>query len=150
MAHIRVSATAILAMGVAAGCYNYSPLVTPSPDTGSYVSVILTSAGSQALAPAIGPNVFAVRGHYIGASDGALLLSVTSVELQRGDALPWAGERLAVPNDYVASLELRRLSRGRSLLLAGVGVVGVVAVGSITLTGGGTDFGVANGPPGKK
>jgi hypothetical protein len=62
----------------------------------------------------------------------------------------WSGETVALPDDVIASKEVRRLAKGRSLLLAGAGLAGVVAVGTIALTGGGTDLGVATGPPVKK
>src|ERR1051325_11339534 len=48
----------ILSFSVSAGCYNYNPLTTPTPQPGSCVAVALTDAGSQELARYLGPNVF--------------------------------------------------------------------------------------------
>jgi hypothetical protein len=135
-----------------AGCYNYSPLATPTPEAGTYVAVTLTSVGSQDLARYLGPSVFVVRGRYLRESDdGGLVVSVSSVERQRGDELPWAGENVALPNSAIASLEVRRLARGRSLLLAGVGAGGLVATTlAFALIGGGTQPGPGRGPPPKQ
>src|SRR3989442_3653465 len=103
-------------------CYSYNPLTTPSPDPGVYVSVTLNDAGSVDLARYLGPSIFLVRGRYLGPSDqGGLLVSVSSVETKRGDGYSWQGETVTLPTDAIASLDVRRLAKGRSLLLAGVG-----------------------------
>ncbi len=125
---------------VTAACYNYNPLTTPSPEPGTYVAATLTDSGAEELARYLGPGVFVVRGRYLGDRDGGLLLvSVSSVELKRGEELGWAGETVALPLNTIASLEVRRLAKGRSALLAGVGLTGLVATSAaFTLIGGGT------------
>src|SRR2546422_3956727 len=131
---------------LAAGCYNYQPLLTSTPTPGTYIAVTLTDSGSTELARYLGPNVFVVRGRYLGDSDRGFLVSVTSVELKRGNELSWEGETVALPNGTVASLDVRRLAKGRSFLLAGVGAGGLVAATlALTLNGGGTPLGP--GPP---
>jgi hypothetical protein len=137
----------IAAAFLSAACYNYNPITTLTPEPGSYVAARLTDVGSQDLARYVGPNVFVVRGRYVGVSDQALIVAVSSVELQRGDELPWAGEQVTLPNSYIASLEVRRLAKGRSLLLAGVGAGGLVVTSvAFGLIGGGTPLG-SGGPP---
>src|ERR1041385_1760609 len=136
------AAILILSFGVSAGCYNYNPLTTPTPQAGSYVAVTLTDSGSQELARYLGPNVFVVGGRYRGDSDHGLLLSVASVELKRGNELSWEGETVALPNGAIASLDGRRLAKGRSTLLGSVGAGGLVATTlAFTLNGGGTALG---------
>jgi len=131
-----------------AGCYNYNPLATPSPDPGTYVAVTLNDAGSEELARYLGPSVFVVRGRYLGPSDGGLLVSVSSVESKRGIGYPWEGETVTLPTDAIASMDVRRLSKGRSLLLAGLGAGGVVATTlAFSLLGGGTSPGPGGGRP---
>ena len=133
-------AYSLIAAAGLAGCYNYAPLATPTPQPGTSVAVTLTSAGSQDLARYLGPNVFVVRGRYLrDADEGGLVVSVTSVELQRGDELSWAGEAVSLPNSAIASVEVRRLARGRSILLAGAGAGGLVATTlAFALLGSGT------------
>jgi hypothetical protein len=136
---------------VTAGCYNYNALTTPSPEPGSYVAVTLTDSGSQELARYLGPNVFVVRGRYLGDSDRGLLVSVSSVELKRGNELSWEGETVALPNGTIASLDVRRLAKGRSILLAGVGAGGLVAATlAFTLNGGGSPLGPGRPPPNRQ
>jgi len=141
----------IAAAYLTAACYNYNPLTTLTPEPGSYVAATLTDLGSQELARYVGPSVFVVRGRYVGDSDSALVVAVSSVELQRGDQLSWAGESVVLPSKYIASLEVRRLARGRSLLLAGVGAGGLVVTSlAFRLIGSGTQPGGGGPPPIKK
>ena len=109
-----------------AGCYNYHPLATTSPEPGSYVAATLTDQGSTDLARYLGPNVFVVRGRYVGDGKAGILVSVSAVELKRGDDVSWAGETITLPPDAVASLEVRHLAKGRTLLLAGAGAGSLV------------------------
>jgi len=130
-------------------CYNYNPLTTPSPEPGTYLAVTLNDAGSDGLARYLGPSIFLVRGRYLGPSDpGGLLVSVSSVETKRGTGYSWQGETVTIPTDAIASLDVRRLSKGRSLLLAGVGAGGLVATTlAFSLLGGGTRLAPGDGRP---
>lgn len=137
--------------GGGAGCYNYSPLTTPSPEPGTYLAVTLTDAGSDELARSLGPAAFVVRGRYLTNDERGMLISVSSIETKQGFALPWSGETVAVPDNAVASLDVRRLARGRSLLLAGVGAGGLVATTlAFSLLGGGTTPNPGGGRPPKQ
>jgi len=130
---------ALAALCLTAGCYNYSPLTTATPAPGSYVAITLTDVGSQELARYLGPNVFVVRGRYVGEKDQGVLVSVASVELVRGDEVPWAGEQVTLPTSAIAAVQVRQFAKGRSVLLAGVGITGLVATtAAFALNGGGT------------
>ena len=145
--------TAILisVLCLTAGCYSYNPLTTPSPEPGAYVAVTLNDAGSDQLARYLGPSIFVVRGRYLGPSTEGLLVSVSSVETKRGIGYPWEGETVTLPTDAIASLDVRRLAKGRSLLLAGVGAGGLVATTlAFSLLGGGTQLGPGGGRPPKQ
>lgn len=141
----------IAAACLTAGCYNYSPLTQPTPEPGAYVSLTLTDAGTVDLARYLGPSVFVVRGRYVAADDRGLIVSVSSVELVRGDEIAWAGERVTLPNDRIASVQVRQLSKRRSALLVGVGITGLVATtAAFGLIGGASSGSTVGGPPGKK
>jgi hypothetical protein len=142
--------TILLVACLTAGCYNYAPLTSPDPAPGTYLAVRLTDPGSDALARYLGPDAFIIRGRYAGTTERGLLLSVSSVEVRQGWDQPWTGETVAIPTDAIASLEVRRLARGRSYLLAGAGVAGVVALGTLALTGSGSAPGPATGGPPRK
>jgi hypothetical protein len=136
---------------LSAACYNYRPLTTPSPEAGSYLAVRLTDAGSVELAPYLGPNVFVVRGRYVGDAEQGVQLSVASVELVRGDQVAWAGERVTLPNSLIASVQVRELSKRRSALLVGVGVTGLVATtAAFSLDGGAGSWALLGRPTGRK
>lgn len=120
------AAIGFTALCLSGGCYNYHPLATMSPDPGSYVAATLTDQGATDLARYLGPNVFAVRGRYLGDSDAGILVSVSSVELKRGEAVTWAGETITLPPGAVRSLDVRRIAKGRTLLLASVGAGSLV------------------------
>ena len=152
MSDRRMRLTIVAAAAVLGGCYTYSPLATPTPEIGTSLAATLTSAGSQDLARYLGPDVFVVRGRYVRSmEDGGIVLSVTSVELQRGDEVSWAGEAVDLPNSAIASLEVRRLARGKSLLLAGVGAGGLVATTlAFSLLGSGTQPNPGRGLPPKQ
>lgn len=132
-------------------CYNYHPLATPSPEPGSYIAATLTDQGATDLARYLGPNVYAVRGRYLGASDEGISLAVSSVELQRGDDVGWAGETITLPPGAVRSLDVRRLAKGRTLLLASAGVGGLVLTTlAAVLVGNSTAVQAGGGHTGKK
>ena len=122
----RMRAAIGFTLCLTAGCYNYHPLATTSPEPGSYVAATLTDQGSTDLARYLGPNVFVVRGRYVGDGEAGILVSVSAVELKRGDDVSWAGETITLPPDAVASLEVRHLAKGRTLLLASAGAGSLV------------------------
>jgi len=134
------TAILITTASLTAGCYSYLPLRTPDldPAPGMSVAVTLTDAGTQELGPYLGPDAFIVRGRYVRADERGLVLAVVQVETKRGDWQPWAGESVTLPTGHIASLEARRLAKGRTVLLAGVGVASLAATTlAFTLTGGG-------------
>src|SRR2546422_9908340 len=136
---VRVRTAILIAAGLTAGCYSYHPLSTPDPEPGMSVAVTLPDAGTLELGPYLGPDAFIVRGRYVRADERGLVLAVVQVETKRGDWQPWAGESVTLPTGHIASLEARRLAKGRTMLLAGVGVAGLAATTlAFTLTGSGS------------
>ena len=151
---VRRAAALLGAAAGAAGCYNYVPLSSVAPDPGSYVLVTHTDSGARELASYLGPTVAVVRGRYLGGADTAgMRIAVAAVELVRGDVLPWAGELVTVPDRDIADIKVRRPARGRSVLLAGAAVGGVVASAaafSLLLQGQSTPTNPTGPPPTKK
>ena len=138
----------LLPFCLVAGCYSYVPLATATPDPGTGVELTLTDTGARELERALGTDVFRIRGRYLSTDERSLNLSVTGIETKDGAFKAWAGETIAVPTADVASVDVRRLAKGRSILLASVGAAGVVVTTlAFTLSGGGTSQGVGNRPP---
>lgn len=151
MRTMRIHTVRLVSACLLAGCYNYTPLATPNPEPGTSLAVTLTDSGSSSLARYLGPDAFIVRGRYVGSDERGLLLSVTEVERRRGWQDSWSGEQVALSNGLIKSIDVRHFARGRSYLLAGAGVVGVVAtVSAFALAGNGTPPGGVGGPPGKQ
>jgi hypothetical protein len=131
-----------------AACYSYYPLSTATPEPGGEVSVTLTDGGAQALERDLGFDVFLLHARYLSSGESGLVVSVTAVETKGGDLRRWAGETVTVPLADIASVDLRRLAKGRTILLASAGAVGVVvSTLAFSLSGGGTPQGVAGRPP---
>jgi hypothetical protein len=112
------------AVAVLAACYNYAPLRRSQLSPSTYVALTLTEAGSEELAPYIGPNVLVVRGRFLSATDRGLVVSVSAVENRRGDVLEWKGESVGVPGEFVRALEERHPATGKTVMLAGVSLAG--------------------------
>ena len=110
------------------GCHTYVPLITPTPLPGTYVAATLTESGSAQVSSHLGPDAGVVRGRLLDDGQQGMTLSVQSVGLRRGDELAWRGETVTLPHASIARVELRRLAKGRSLLLLVVGTTAFVAV----------------------
>src|SRR6266480_2878288 len=122
-ARLAVAFTPLLA-----GCHSYVPLTTPIPLPGTYVAAMLTEAGSAQVSSQLGPDAGVVRGRLLDDGQQGMTLSVQSVGLRRGDELVWRGETVTLPHASIARVELRRLAKGRSLLLLVVGATAFVAL----------------------
>jgi hypothetical protein len=122
-AHVVLAALGL----VQVGCYNYTPLRRSHIAPSTYLAVTLTEAGTEELAPYIGPNVLIVRGRLLSTTDRGFVLSVAGVESRRGDILEWKGESVAIPGEFVRSLEQRHSAAGKTVLLAGASLAGFFA-----------------------
>jgi hypothetical protein len=100
------------------GCYTYLPVGAVEPAIGAHVAAALTEAGSDTLARSIGPAITTLRGDVISLGEHEITLAVTSVTDRWGQVASWRGERVLVPRPAVRELQQRRLSPGRSVLLA--------------------------------
>jgi len=127
---MRLSALALLLIALA-GCYNYTPLATPSPVSGTKVALVLSDAGRVGLGPQVGPGTARVEGTIVGSSDTGYVLSVSDVFGIGGSHAQWAGETVYVQKAYVANSMERRFSRGRTAFMAG-GAAAAVATFVLT------------------
>jgi|GEM_PF-5029201 hypothetical protein len=114
------------AMWCAAACYYYEPLATPQPVPGSYVSATLNDLGTDTLSRTIGPDVRSIRGRLLTSDQEAMRLSVTGVTLHHGEIVTWKGEAVTVNRMYLAGVEQRRLSRGRTTIIVGATLAAIL------------------------
>jgi hypothetical protein len=113
-------------MLVGAGCYRYVPFEHPGPSTP--VSAALTDRGSVELSEAIGPSAVRIDGRLISITDTTLSLAVSKVRFRNGNANVWSGEAVTVPRTYIATLQERQFSGGRTTVLSTVVLGAVVAL----------------------
>jgi hypothetical protein len=139
------------ACATALGCYRYTPIDT-APEPGREVRVDLTDAGSLKLAPYIGPRIEALDGRALQSTDSSLVLAVKATIGRSGESVSWSDERLDVPTSAIARLRGRQLDRGRTWMVSGLGVIGVVLLGEAFGMGHGFDglIGRGRGGSGKQ
>lgn len=138
-----------LALAVAS-CYRFSPIEGVTPDRGQEVRLELTDEGSVRMAPMIGPRISAVDGKIVEPGDTAIVVAVQAVVAQTGRSMAWNQERLTVPRSAISSIRTRTLDRKRSWIVAGLSVVGAIALGEAFGLGNGFDGLLGGGGGGGK
>ncbi|HET9634485.1 MAG TPA: hypothetical protein VFP26_01025 [Gemmatimonadaceae bacterium] len=137
-------------MGVASGCYVYSP-APASPGQGTQLVLQLNDRGRVALGDSIGPTGQEVEGKVVGTSDSALSLSVARVGYLNGQSNKWNGERLTIGRSLFDQASERRFSASRTWLTVAVAVGAVAAfIGSRSLLGFGSEGRTNNGGGGNQ
>ena len=136
---------AALLMGVASGCYVYTP-AQMQPSQGTDVVLELNDRGRVALGDSIGPTGKEVEGTVVGGGDSAFLLSVARVGYLNGQSNKWNGEHLTIPRTLVDRASERRFSPGRTWLTVGAAAATVAAfIASRSLLGLGSERRSTNG-----
>ncbi len=129
-AHHRLTGAvaALLAALLAGACHTYSPVTLSDVTPGDRVRTLLTQAQYEEFDEYLLGGDRTMEGTVIEADAGALLLEVPLVTVAEGIRVDSYSQRLRIPAQGVADLEIRSLSRGRTYALAGI--LGV-AVGAI-------------------
>ena len=141
---------ALLLILLMASCYRFSPIEGAAPERSQHVRLALTDEGSVRMAPLIGPRISAIDGRVLEAADTAIVLAVESVVGQAGRTMAWSQERLSVPRNAVASIRTRTLDRKRTWIMAGLTVIGAIALGDVFGMGTGFDGLLGGGGDGGK
>lgn len=134
------------------GCYFYDSVEQPAPVAGTRIEAELTGAGSDELASQLGPQVATLRGHLLESDHSSLLLSINSVTVKNHERTSWKGEQVRIPLSTVSRVQQRKFSLGRTLMLGGAAIGGLVAAlvafeGGGFASGGGV--GTGGGPGGQ-
>jgi hypothetical protein len=140
----RAGTAAALAL-LCTGCRSYVPVVPGQLAPGTTARVTLTDRGSVELARSLGPRGELLEGRVMESGDSALVLAVSTVVRQNGVEESWTGERLLVPQSYVASTTMPKLSTWRSVLLTGGVLAGLAAIAAAIE---GSNDNVVKGPAG--
>lgn len=136
----------LAAMSFATGCYTFAPVAPSTVADGARVRIGLTGQGAVALAPALGTGISGVEGAVLRRNGDTLLVRPTTLDAAGGVDFAWTGGDVAIPTSYTSGVQLRRLSKGRTALFAGVGVA--AAVGAIAIARGGGGQGGPSGGDG--
>lgn len=116
---------------VATGCYRFTPIEGAAPAAGQEVRLSLSDEGSVRLAPLIGPRIEAIDGRTLEVTDTAFVVAVEAVLMRGGRSMTWSMEKLTVPRGAVSSIRTRTLDRRKSWIVAGLGVIGAIALGDV-------------------
>ena len=128
-----VSATPALAalLVLSAGCYRYRDARPAELAAGAHAAVALTDTGSAMLAPAVGPRAARIEGRVISAEPSGVTLAVSSIVRGPHQAESWPRESVRVPMSAVQRFQVRQLDRKRSVIFAGVTMLGLVATRAV-------------------
>ncbi len=144
---VRARLVPLLFLAPTAACFSYrAPGSGAAVPEGAVVRVRLQPGAADSLAIEVGPHVSMVAGHLV--SDAGDVLSVrgeTVTRLDGADDLA-ASTIVHIPRRLVSSIEVRRLDRVKTALLAGGIVAVTIAVrGAAGSTSGGGGGGVPGG-----
>lgn len=110
------------------GCYTLQPIAGQPLPLGTQVSLAINDNGRAALGGSMGPEISDIQGRLLQKDSAEYVLSVTQISLLRGGEQVWAGERVSIKRDYVATVSERKFSRGRTTIVsaAALGVLAIV------------------------
>ena len=125
----------VLATASLLGCYTYAPVEVGSVGAGERVRARLAPAATEGLPASLQGGDRTIEGDLVDRTDGSLTLFVPTSLRQQGFFAESLHERVTLASRDVVELELRRLDRGRTYLLAGIGAAAVAAVAVEVLSG---------------
>jgi hypothetical protein len=131
MSRVRRAAKCAALAGMLTGCYTLQPVSSATLQAGTKVAFDVNDVGRIGLGVLVGPEIGRIDGLLLGRENGEYLLAVSGVQLLRGGAQVWNGERVGIKSEYVGTVYERRFHKGRTAAL-GVAVVGGLAAVVVT------------------
>ena len=131
------------------GCYSYVPVdLSSGIRAGEHIAVEITDRGRAELSDRLGSGVLRVEGTLTGTDSVDLVMAVWRVEPIGGPTAHWNGESVRFRRDYASSFQARTLNRGKTYMVAGAAIAGVVVLTkSLGLLGFATDGEDSGGQP---
>lgn len=138
-----------LALALQIGCYSYAPAQTTPPPAPRQVGVVLNDRGRVLLGDRVGPGTSRIDGKVISQQDSSVVLEIYRVTDLRGNSAAWTGERVTIPREAIEGFRERKVSKFKSILLAGaIALAVVLTLGtSLDLFGDGITDGPNDGGP---
>ena len=125
------------------GCQVYTPTDLNGSRQGEEVRVTLTDLGMLHAAAQVGPRAASIEGHVAEVTDSSIVLHVEDLTRLSGSDESWTGETVTVARSDVASVETRKTSVVKSVLVGGGIIAAVIFAGRAF--GGGEAAGGAGG-----
>jgi hypothetical protein len=98
-----------------------------NPNVGEPIALEVSDTGRVQLADRFGPGLLRVEGRLTSEPTREYVLKVDRVYRLFGPAAQWNGEAARIERAYVRSVQVRKLSKGRTVFTAGAITVGLVA-----------------------
>lgn len=133
----------IVAGGLLAGCYTYTPVRLETVTPPMRVRAHLSPEGTARVAPVVGART-QLDGRLVEATPEGFFVEVPSAVIQDGMRTETLTQKLLIPREDLLSLQRRQLDRTRTYIFAGVSAVAAAALIYDALSGesGGTVGGV--------
>lgn len=120
----------VVVLGVlpaASGCYKYAPLDSSAGvQAGEHVAVEITDRGRAELSDRLGSGVLRLEGTLTRTDSVDIVMNVWRVAQINGPTSRWSGESVRLRREYTSGMQTRTLNRGKTVMLAGAAVAGVV------------------------
>ena len=114
-------------MPAALGCYQYAPLDTSTGvQAGEHVAVEITDRGRAELSDRLGSGVLRLEGTLTRSDSVEMVMNVWRVAQISGPPSRWSGESIRFKREYASRVQQRTLNRGKTFLVAGAAVAGLV------------------------
>lgn len=111
----------------ALGCYNYVPLDTSTGvQAGEHIAVEITDRGRAELSDRLGSGVIRLEGTLTRTDSVNMVMNVWRVAQIGGPTARWSGESVQFKREYASRVQARTLNRGKTYLVAGAAVAGLV------------------------
>lgn len=92
------------------------------------MAFVITDQGRVALSDQLGSGVTRIMGRVASTEGDDYVVGVDAIETIGGGTSHWTGERIHVRKDYVAGVQTRILSRGRTAVAVGAVVLALGAL----------------------
>ncbi|HEX6944452.1 MAG TPA: hypothetical protein VF128_16110 [Gemmatimonadaceae bacterium] len=111
----------------ALGCFQYAPLDTSSRmQAGEHVAVEISDRGRTELSDRLGTGVLRLEGTLTRTDSAELVMNVWRVSQIDGATMRWSGESVRFKREYASRVQSRTLNRGKTILVSGAAVAGLV------------------------
>lgn len=120
---------------LAASCYSVRPMST-HPEPNHTVDLLLTEAGSLALARSVGPNVARILGRVVAVRGDAMVISLIEMTTSSAETFKLTGATVTVVPFQIAEIRRRRVDVARTVAAVGLAALGVSLVSTRVRDGG--------------